>query len=215
MITIPARAYSQYRNKPKFMAWLKIAHEMGGDIVSAAEAVRNSYDIDSAEGEVLNVIGRIVDIDRSFIANIQLGQVYFADDDSSMCGQDGIMMTQETAESDSSMSDEIFRIAIRAKISKNNGDATIHSILEQFNNLIPNLTYISVIDGEDMSFSIEFQGDVSDILRWALFNVDLIEKPAGVNFKGFKELSSDVVLFGESNAMFGDDDSVFSPLFRE
>lgn len=211
---IPRRAYSQYRDKPKFMAWLEIAHKLGGNIELAAEAVRKSYDINTAEGEILNVIGRIVVIDRGFISDIPLGQVSFAeDDDAPQFGDIDAMMSEETAASDSTMSDEIFRIAIKAKINKNNGDATIPSILRQVNNLIPTLGYVAVVeDSGDMSFRIEFQGEVSNILRWALFNADLIQRPAGVEFNGFQELT-DVTFFGDADAMFTSfDDVVFAPI---
>lgn len=213
-MNIPRRAYAQYREKPKFMAWLEIAHKLGGSIESASEAVRKSYDIDKAEGEVLNVIGRIVVVDRGFISDIPLGQVSFAEDeDAPQFGDVDAMMSEETAASDSTMSDEIFRIAIKAKINKNNGDATIPSILRQVNNLIPTLGYVAVVeDSGDMSFNIEFQGEVSNILRWALFNADLIQRPAGVQFNGFQELT-DVIFFGDEDAMFTSfDDVVFAPV---
>lgn len=210
-MNIPPRAYAQYRTKPKFMAWLDIAHKMGGDIESAALAVRNSYNIDTAEGDALDVIARIVVVDRGFISDIPLGQVSFTPTGMNppQCGDDDAMMSEETAATDSVMSDAILRLVIKAKIAKNNGDATIPSILRQASELIPGLRYISVADYGDMRFAIEFQGDVDSILRWALFNADLIQRPAGVEFEGFIELN-DFVQFGDADAMFGDADSMFS-----
>lgn len=211
-MNIPPRAYAQYRNKPKFMAWLDIAHKMGGDIESAALAVRRSYDIDTAAGESLNVIGRIVVVDRGFISDIPLGQLSFADVDMepAQCGDDSAMMSEMTAATDSTMSDAIFRLAIKAKIAKNNGDATIPSILDQVDQLIPGLRYVAIADYGDMTFAIEFQGDVDAVLRWALFNADLIQRPAGVQFDGFIELS-DFTQFGDEAAMFGDPAVMFAP----
>lgn len=215
-LNIPARAYSQYRNKPKFMAWLDIAHKLGGDIEAAAIAVRNSYDIDSAEGEQLDVIGRIVVVDRGFISDIPLGQVSFTPDgmDGPQCGDDDAMMTEATAATDSAMSDSIFRLAIKAKIAKNNGDATIPAILRQVDTLIPNLDYVAVVDDVgNMEFAIEFAGEVDSVTRWALFNADLIQRPSGVQFNGFRELT-DLAMFGDDDAMFGsfglDSDTMFA-----
>lgn len=188
MINLPNRVYSQYRNKPKFVDWMNIARKLGGDIESAAEAVRNSYDIDSAEGEQLDVLARIVVIDRGFIANIPLNQYRFAastDIQPRMGG--GATMSAKTASSDSLMSDGILRIAIRAKIAKNNGDATIPSILKQMMAIAPGIEYLSVIDNQNMTFAVEFSGEVDILTRWALFNADLIQRPQGVQFLGVAE----------------------------
>lgn len=211
-LKIPPRAYAQYRNKPKFMAWLDIAHRMGGDIESAAQAVRMSYDIDTAVGEQLDVIGRIVVVDRGFISDIQLNQVIFSDDNSSapQFGDEDAVFSSSSVATDSVMSDGLYRLAIKAKIAKNNGDATIQSILRQVYALSDDITYLSVIDGQDMSFSIEFQGNVDNLTRWALFNYNLIQKPAGVQFLGFVELGSFHVFTGYDDTQFGDEKVLFS-----
>lgn len=213
-MNIPGRAYAQYRNKPKTMAWMDICHRLGGDIDAAAQAVRKSYDIDTAQGAVLDVIARIVVIDRGFISDIPLGQVSFTPDgmDQPQCGDDTAMMAETTAATDSVMSDAILQLAIKAKIAKNNGDATIPSILRQVNNLIPDLDYVAVVnDIGDMTFGIEFSGSVDSVLRWALLNADLVQRPAGVQFLGFSELT-DFAMMGGEDAMFNNEpnDTMFS-----
>jgi hypothetical protein len=106
------------------------------------------------------------------------------------------------------MSDEFFRLIIRAKIVKNNSDATIESILDGVTFLIPNADVVRVIDGEDMSFSIEFEGNITDLERYALLNAKLIPKPQGVRFNGFLDsyIPSE---FGDVDAEFGDADAQF------
>lgn len=210
---IPARAYAQYRTKPKFMAWLNIAHEMGGSIEAAAEAVRRSYDIDTAEGEQLDVIGRIVVIDRGFISNIPLGQYMCTPDsmEQPQCGDSDVMCSQASVASDSVMSDALFRIAIKAKIAKNNGDATIPAILAQMKLMLPGATYLRVIDNQDMTFDIEYGGKFTDLERWALLNVDLIQRPHGVKLNGFVE-KFDIIQFGDPTKQFGGEDVQFAAL---
>lgn len=211
MMNLPNRIYSQYRSKPKFVDWMNIARKLGGDIESAAQAVRSSYDIDSATGEQLDVLARIVVIDRGFIANIPLSQYRFAastDVQPRMGG--GATMSAKTASADTLMSDGILRIAIRAKIAKNNGDATIPSILKQMMAIAPGIEYLSVVDNQNMTFGIELSGDVDLLTRWALFNADLIQRPQGVQFLGIAEKSdfyrfaptSSAVRMGESNIRF-------------
>jgi len=188
MINLPSRIYSQYRSKPKLVDWMNIARVLGGDIESAAEAVRNSYDIDSAEGEQLDVLARIVVLDRGFVSNIPLNQYRFAastDIQPRMGG--GATMSAKTAASDTIMSDGLLRIAIKAKIAKNNGDATIKSILRQMMIIAPGIEYLAVNDNQDMTFGIEFSGDIDSLTRWALFNSNLIQRPQGVKFLGITE----------------------------
>lgn len=203
-MNIPDRIYAQYRDKPKAVAWLSIAREMGGSIEDAALAVKNMYDIDSNVGAQLDIIGRIVVIDRNFIGQVNLNPLMFSNEsDGAQCGDDGGGFSAWDTSTDSAMSDELFRIAIKAKIMRNNGDATIESILRQVSGLLHDISYLQVIDGENMTFSIDYIGVVSSIESWALLNANLIQKPQGVRFLGFNNVS-DVVMFGD-DVQFGDD----------
>lgn len=211
MINLPNRIYSQYRSKPKLVDWMNIARKLGGDIESAAQAVRGSYDIDSAEGEQLDVLARIVVVDRGFVSNLPLDPVLFEDDeDGSQMGDADAIMSATTAATDTVMSDGLLRIAIRSKIAKNNGDATIKSILDQVQIIVPNLDYVSVLDGLDMTFSIEFSGEIDPLVEWALFNSDLIQRPQGVEFLGFSKLEYEYFFAEDDDAeLMGDADVSF------
>lgn len=205
---VPERAYSQYRNQPKFMDWLAIARKMGGEIAAAAVAVRESYDIDKAEGEQLDVIGRIVVFPRDFIGQIAMETAEFDLSDGAECGDDSAVFSEARVSDDAKMADDLYRLAIKAKIMKNTGDATIESIIEQMVFLV-GPKFLRINDTEDMRFTIEFAGDISETERWALFNVDLIQKPQGVRFGGFLELNA-MVEFDDSDMEFGDDEVMFS-----
>ena len=206
-MNIPDRIYAQYRNKPKAVAWYAITRQLAAEIDTAAQAVRGSYDIDNNVGAQLDVIGRIVVTDRNFLANTPLDVTQFGDVDAEFGDLDAVF-SELFIGTDSQMSDEFFRLVIRAKIIKNNSDATIESILDGVTFLIPGANVVRVIDGEDMSFSIEFSGDITDLERWALLNAKLIPKPQGVRFSGFLEsfLPSE---FGDVDAEFGDTDAQF------
>jgi hypothetical protein len=206
-MNIPDRIYAQYRNKPKAVAWYAICRALGGEIDAAAQAVRGSYDIDNNIGAQLDVIGRIVVANRNFLANTPLVVSQFGDVDAEFGDVDAIF-SELFIGTDSQMSDEFFRLVIRAKIVKNNSDATIESILDGVTFLIPGANVVRVIDGEDMSFSIEFSGNITDLERWALLNARLIPKPQGVRFNGFLDsyIPSE---FGDVDAEFGDTDAQF------
>jgi hypothetical protein len=206
-MNIPDRIYAQYRNKPKAVAWYAITRELAAEIDTAAQAVRGSYDIDNNVGAQLDVIGRIVVADRNFLANTPLVVTQFGDVDAEFGDLDAVFSALSIS-TDSEMSDEFFRLVIRAKIIKNNSDATIESILDGVTFLIPGANVIRVIDGEDMSFGIEFNGNLTDLQRWALLNAKLIPKPQGVHFNGFLDsyIPSE---FGDLDAEFGDLDAQF------
>lgn len=207
-MNIPDRIYAQYRNKPKAVAWYKIPHTLSASLLTAAEAVRRSYDIDTAVGEQLQVIGRIVVAPQSFVAQLPMFPGLFSLTDGDEFGDEEAMFSALSISQDSTLSDELYRLVIRAKIVKNNGDATIDNILRGMNFLLPDAEVLRVTDGEDMSFSIEFYGPITNLERFALINAQLVPKPQGVRFNGFLE-GLGISEFGDVDAEFGDTDAEF------
>lgn len=206
---IPNRIYAQYNNKPKAVAWYEIARKLGGSIEAAAEAVRKSYDIDKALDEQLNVLGRIVVAPRSFVGTIPMSPALFDLTDGGEFGDEEAMFSSLTIDQDGQLSDELYRLVIKAKIIKNNGDATIENILDGMNFLLPRAEVLRVADGEDMSFSIEFYGQITDLERFALLNAGLVPKPQAVRFSGFLE-GIGMTEFGDMDAEFGDESAEFT-----
>lgn len=200
---IPDRIYAQYRNKPKAVAWLNIVNRISAGIASVSELIRISYDIDKATGEQLNIIGRIVVADRSFTGEQPLYPGLFAKVDGAEFGDDDAMFSSLTIDQDGVMSDDLYRLFIKSKIVKNNSDATIDDILYGVNFLLPNAEVLRIVDGENMSFSIEFYGNITELERWALLNASLVPKPQGVRFRGFLE-GYEYVEFGDDDTEFGD-----------
>jgi hypothetical protein len=208
-MNIPDRIYSQYRNKPKAVKWLNIVRKMITPLVDTAGVVRKMYDIDKMVGEQLNIIGRIVVIPRSFIGRAEMFPGLFALTDGDEFGDEDAVFSELNTDTDSLMSDELYRLVIKSKIIKNNSDATIESILDSINFLLPNAYVFRLLDGEDMSFSVEYYGNISDLERWALLNYKLIPKPQGVRFSGFLE-GYNYVEFGDEDAQFGDEQAQFT-----
>lgn len=208
-MNIPDRIYAQYRDKPKAVDWYSIARKLGGSLEDAALAVRKSYEIDTAVEEQLNVIGRIVVAPRSFVGSMPMNPGLFDLTDGDEFGDDEAMFSALTIDQDGQLSDELYRLVIKAKIVKNNGDATIENILDGMNFLLPHAEVLRVTDGEDMSFSIEFYGQITNLERFALLNAGLVPKPQTVRFNGFLE-GFDMVEFGDMDAEFGDEGAEFA-----
>lgn len=207
-MNIPSRIYAQYRNKPKSVAWYAITRRLAEQIDSVSQAVRVMYNIDNATGEQLDIIGRIVVVDRSFVGSARLFPGLFAFTDGDQFGDDQAMFSGLTVDTDEQMSDDFYRLVIKAKIIKNNSDATADSILSGLNFLIPNADFIRLTDGEDMSFNVEFYGNITVLERYALLNATLVPKPQGVLFNGFLE-GFEYSEFGDDTMEFGDVTSEF------
>lgn len=202
-LTLPDRIYAQYRTKPKAMEWYKITRSLAAELGSAIDAVRVMYNIDTAVGAQLDIIGRIVVIDRAFTGQIALDPGLFALLDGDDFGDTEAVFAALFVDQDQQMSDDLYRLVIKAKIIKNNSDATIDSILFGMNFLLPNAEFLRVTDGENMSFSIEFYGNITELQRYALLNSQLVPKPQGVRFGGFLE-GFEYVEFGDDELEFGD-----------
>ncbi len=186
---MPDRVYSQYKNRPKAEAWYAITDEVAQPLRDALDAVRLSYDIDLNVGAQLDVIGRIVVVDRNTIGDITFDVAECNADGDYECGDDiNAQCMPVSVIADQTLSDAYFRTLIRAKIVKNNSPATIDDVLDAVSQITPDVSWVRVIDPEDMSFFLETSSDpLTSIERYILLTEDIIPRPQGVRFGGFLE----------------------------
>lgn len=199
------RLYAQYKGKPKITSWSDIPKNFVSNITDVAQSVRDSYDIDNNSGEALDVIGRIVGIDRGFIQSITFDVYEMNTDGDFEFGDDSIQMSPISVAADAELSDEYYRYLLKAKIVKNNSDATIDDILTAINTAIPGIDALRLVDGEDMTFSIEFYGKIDAIARDLLLSGDLTPRPQGVKFNGFLDGVGIVEMNDEGDFEMGDE----------
>lgn len=188
-----ARIYAQYRDKPKFVSWIGINGHLGNEIESAYQDIAGSYDIDSANTAELDILGRIVGINRSFEATIEYSSSQFG---RSQFGSSQFQQTQGVT--DAALNNDIYRLLIRAKIAKNTNDATLDGIIAAFS-FIVETNGIRILDPENMGIDILFDS-LTDLEKLVLVNFDITPKPQGVELNGFID-ESDVTQFG--SAQFG------------
>ncbi len=181
------KLYAQYRNKTKLEQWADIPKTFADEITAAANDVSNMWDIDANTGEQLDIIGRIVRQDRSYIANITLPVYQCNTDGDNECGDDEIQCSSTFILDDNELSDEYYRLLLKVKIARNNSDATIDSILTAVNIIAPDIQVKRLVDGGDMTFSIEFYGLADAITRDLLISGEIVPTPQGVLFNGFLE----------------------------
>jgi len=203
---ILSRVYGQYQNSPKLKSWLSINGEIGNELQSATDGVAASYDIDASEGKQLDIIGDIVGIGREVIGDIQFPPHEFGDESVEFGDPEAQFSSLDVA-SNEQLSDEYYRVLIKAKIVKNTSDATLDSIITGIEFILPNGAPITINDDEDMSFTIDIFGSVSPIERQILSSADVVPRPQGVQFSGYRvisDLSETVSEFGDTTAEFGD-----------
>ena len=181
------KLYAQYRGKTNLEKWAEIPRSFADEIIAAAGDVTDSWDIDNNSGEQLDVIGRIVRQDRSYIANTALPVYECNTDGDNECGDDEIQSSATFILNDSELSDGYYRLLLKAKIARNNSDASIDSILTAVNIIAPDINVLRLTDGEDMTFSIEFYGLADAITRDLLISGEIVPTPQGVKFNGFLE----------------------------
>ena len=203
------RIYAQYSDKPKAVQWYNITPSLGDEISNAYELVRSTYDIDAAVGAQLDVIGRIVVIDRGFESLVVFEpDTYFGG--IGLASQFGGVDSQFESTGEvlsSEVSDAVFRILIRAKIAKNNSEATMDGVVDALS-YITSSSPIQVIDNENMTMSVSFGSELTDIERFVFNTFDVVPRPQGVQFLGYVEETSltqfgGAFSWGDTRANFG------------
>ncbi len=185
------RVYAQYRDKPKTLEWIGINGDLANELEAAYCDIATSYDIDGANTDELNVIGRIVVIGRGFEAQIQYETFEFG---AAQFGG-GAQFRPLSGVTDDRLNNDIYRLLIKAKIAKNNSDATLDSIIQSLG-FIVGTDDITIDDPEDMSFSVLF-GSLNQTEKFVLSTFPIVPKPQGVRFSGFIS-KADVSSFGRS-----------------
>jgi hypothetical protein len=184
-----SRVYAQYKNKLKIMGWIAINGDLGNEIETAYQDIVLNYDIDNANTNELDILGRIVVINRSFEAAVDTHSYLFGSS-----AQFGSAQFRPAAGvTNQPLNDDVYRLLIKAKIAKNNNDATLDGIINAIGFMVET-TGIQISDPEDMSFSITFD-ILTDLEKLVLSTFNIVPKPQGVRFSGFTELAG-VTQFG-------------------
>lgn len=182
---------------------------MAQPLFDTFDAVRMSYDIDTAVGAQLDVIGRIVVIDRGFESFVVFDPDTYFGGVGDACQFGGIDSQFESVGEvlSQEVSDAIFRVLIRAKIAKNNNDATLDGIASALS-FITESSPIRVVDNENMTMSVSFGSELTDIERFVFNTFDVVPRPQGVRFLGYVEETAITQFggafgFGDTRASFG------------
>ena len=184
----------QYWEKPKANAEIEMKAGVWRKTFEWIDSFSDEFDLDNATGDRLDIIGRIVGIDRMVpfvVAKIAFGfnenpnARGFDDKFSPLTDRAPFQDKFERAYTDLQLDDSAYRFFIRGKISKNVGgpylvDDQGLSIQSAVNTLFEGRAY--VIDKKDMSLALYVSPLFNlDQLR-AIIRLDLLPKPQGVRY---------------------------------
>lgn len=160
---------SQHRDKPKFIAWLSAHLNIIDDIYNVLKGMNEAFDIDNAIGAQLDTLGVII-------------------------GRERALTFQPLNEFNPVLTDEYYRLVLKAKIAFNMWDGTIPSMYEIWNNIFGNDTDLSLQlkDNQDMSFNAYITGYTDQIQQDLIQHGYIIPKPQGVrvNYIGRSKIAS-------------------------
>lgn len=188
----------QYRNKPKAEAEISAIVKEFGSIFDFYNSFETEFDLDSAVGNQLDIIGRIVGLSRT--VPLGLPKIYFGfnNKNSNALGfkQAPFKNGNEKNYTDLQLNDFDYRFFLKAKISKNFAKSDVISIDEIVSFLFNEKAFIT--DGLDMTITLYLDESV-DINRVRIVQqLNLLPKPQAVRYNNFRQYS-DGGTFGFKN----------------
>lgn len=146
---------SEYKTKPKLTSWLLWLLSEGVSYRSMFLEFLDAFYLDSAVGLQLDVIGKIVGVER-------LLSFYPSGGESPL------------------MNDETYRMVIKSKIIQNTWKGTLDELYEAWAVLFPDVRYFQIQDLQDMTYNVVIMGAFTQLERELIANGYIIPKPEGV-----------------------------------
>lgn len=187
---------SQNADKEKFLAVLDALTEASVQLQTMAAQWPQMYDLDTALGVQLDIIGEWVGISR--LLPVPVSGVYFEWDGLAAVGWE-VGVWQGPFDPSSglvALNDEDYRRLIRTKILINQWDGSQEQMLAIWNQFLPNNRPGIVVDNQDMTISLGFEGGPITGLQLAVLQLGLpLIKPSGVRILEVFSATDDEPLF--------------------
>jgi hypothetical protein len=145
---------SEYRSSTRMNAWLNANLKLFQDMLTCIRKILPEFDIDTARGVQLDVLGAIVGQKR---------QVDF----------------QTSAGGNPILDDETYRLLLRARIAMNHWDGKIGSAMNIWGKLFPGGRLL-IYDHQDMSATIFYFGAFTPMIKDLIEHGYIIPRPEGV-----------------------------------
>ncbi len=182
-----SRVALQYQNSPNFKAYLAALLGQANDVESLLEALAEISDIDLATGANLDVIGDIVGISRYVLNTLPVAFFGFAGQPlATRFGEEGrvdvgsrFIEEGEPAYANTVLTDDQFRLYIRARIVRNHAKGTIEDLISAMTYIFgPGIVLIDDIGG--MAFNISIGRRLTFAEKTLLYLYSVMPKAAGV-----------------------------------
>lgn len=194
---------SYHASKPLFVQHVDLSTRPLVDAASAMAGMTSDFDIDTAVGVQLDIIGEWVG--RSRVVSEPITGVYFSFDTDGLGFEQGVWQGPYDPDSGfTKLSDEVYRVILKAKIAINNWDGTNDSLPDILNTALSGSGLaMQIIDNQDMTISVIVfpESDIADVSRELLAAIRqgyLTVKAAGV-------LAGTIITPSTGTQMFGFD----------
>jgi len=179
------RITNYHRGKPLFVDHIDLSTRPLTDTSVAIKGLVSAFDIDEAEGVQLDALGEW--IGRSRIVSQPISGVYFSFDTAGLGWDQGVWQGPYDPDAGyTSLSDDTYRIILKAKIAINNWDGTNDSLPEILDTALAGSGLkMQIVDNQDMTISawVFPEEDISQVsleLLAAIRQGYLTVKAAGV-----------------------------------
>lgn len=195
---------SEHADAPKYRQLVDL---LASSIATTGDALKNiqqSFDLDTAVGAQLEIIGQWVGINRN--VRTPITGIYFTWGDSTTPHSTGWGYGvwkgyYDPATGIQKLDDDIYRRLIYAKIELNQWDGTVNGIYAALNKAFPDIPGRFIVqDNQDMSMIIGVSGGVIQGLYKSVLIRDYLPiRPAGVQFYGYRFVTQNAPLFAWGN----------------
>lgn len=194
---------SYHASKPLFVQHVDLSTRPLVDAASTMAGMTAAFDIATAVGVQLDIIGEWVG--RSRVVSEPITGVYFSFDTDGLGFEQGVWQGPYDPDSGfTKLSDEVYRVILKAKIAINNWDGTNDSLPDILNTALAGSGLaMQIIDNQDMTISVIVfpETDIADVSRELLAAIRqgyLTVKAAGV-------LAGSIITPSTGTQMFGFD----------
>jgi hypothetical protein len=194
-----SRTINEYRSKPRMTRWLALLPEIANEqLEKALGQIYGSYDVETATGAQLDVIGRIVGVPRPILRGAAY-DVFGYDGNDSYTNYNVAPYIGDGAMVDAPLNNDLYRKLVKAKIARNVSDGTMDSIIELIEMII-GIEVTALIDNGDMSFDIGIASSLDNTTEYLLNNFDIIPRPQGVRLGVIFVLPTNIQAIEDSSA---------------
>jgi len=148
-----ARFTSQYQQANKLLAWSAAALQFLDDVTACLYSFFAAFDLSTAVGAQLDVLGEIVGVGRELPFQPSVGSPVLGDSD--------------------------YRVLLQAQIGRNTWNGTIDGLQQLWLQLFPN-GQIVIQDNQDMTFNVILSGAFTTIIEEMITHDLIVPRPEGV-----------------------------------